>query len=143
MIFKSYMDETGIQGGAPYCTIGGFIGPIGDWESLERDWKFVLDSYMPDLPEKERYFHALEFYGDNKKYRRWKKGKKRSLEDALFEVINQTKILLFSSTVDNQLFLSMTEDERRFLTGGIHDGMRWRKDGARRLVMRGVDLRSV
>ena len=130
MVIKSYMDEAGIERNAPYCTIAGYIGPKEEWDSFERDWQFVLGAYMQDVPEEGRYFHALEFYGGDKKFRHWKRSKRESFENALFETIKDYAIRLFSSTVNSRIFFSFTEDERRYLTGGMHNGMKWKKHGA-------------
>ncbi len=37
---------------------------------------------------------------------------------------------LFCSSVDVQVFRSLTEDERRWLTGGVHNGIKWKAHGA-------------
>ncbi len=78
MIFKSFMDEAGIQMADPYCTIAGYSARVDEWLHFEHDWCFVLDEYMRGIPAPERYFHALEFYSSYKKYRAWKPGKRES-----------------------------------------------------------------
>jgi hypothetical protein len=115
MIFRSYMDEAGIDGQAPYVSIAGYVAPVSEWEKFENDWHFVLNEYMKDISEPLRYFHALEFYGNAEKYRRWTPSKRASFINALFRTA---------------AFLSMTEDERRYLTGGVHNGMKWKTHGA-------------
>src|ERR1035438_7875259 len=130
MVFESYMDEAGIDARAPFCSVAGYIAPKDEWERFESDWRFVLNDYMRDVPEVQRYFHALEFYGNYPKYRRWKPSKRRSYIDALFRVINDRKVALFLSSVDRNAFFSLTEDERRYLTGGLHNGMKWKTHGA-------------
>jgi hypothetical protein len=125
-MFKSYMDETGITAGDRYCTIGGYVGLAEAWERIEHDWKFVLDNF--EVP----YFHALEFYGDDKKkfYVGWKEGERRAFIDALFDCLKDRDVSLFGTAIDVDVFKSLTEDERRYLTGGQHNGMKWIKHGA-------------
>lgn len=129
-VYKSCMDETGIQRRDRFCTVGGYIMPASDWDDFDHDWRFVLGQYMRDVPEEKRYFHALELYGSDKKYANWKRSKRHSFIEALFGVIHKFDPALFSSTVDSEIFFSMTEDERRYLTGGLHNGMKWKAHGA-------------
>jgi hypothetical protein len=124
------MDETGIQRHDRFCTVSGYIMTASQWDDFDRQWRFVLAQYMRDIPEPQRYFHALEFYGSDKKYSTWSRGKKNSFIKALFGVIHDFGPTLFSSTVDSEIFFSMTEDERRYITGGIHNGMKWKSHGA-------------
>ena len=130
MIFRSFMDEAGIQHRDAYLSIAGYVARADEWDRFESDWKFVLNQYMSDLPESERYFHALEFYENRKKYRSWTRGKKESFENALFGVLRDSDVSLYSCALQRELFLSMTEDERRLLTGGVHNGMKWIQWGA-------------
>jgi hypothetical protein len=78
------------------------------------------------------YFHALEFYGDDKKkfYVGWKEGERRAFIDALFDCLKDRDVSLFGTAIDVDVFKSLTEDERRYLTGGQHNGMKWIKHGA-------------
>jgi hypothetical protein len=131
-MYKSYADEANIQRGDPYCTVAGYSADVTEWAKFEAHWRFVLNEYMRDFPERERYFHALEFYdySSKSKYAKWTQGKRRSFIDALFKVISDFNLPLFSSTIDARVFFSLTEDERRFLSGGLHNGMRWKTHGA-------------
>jgi hypothetical protein len=124
------MDEAGIQTRDAYLCIAGYVAASNEWDLFERDWKFVLAQYMGEMPEADRFFHSCEFYENRKKYRFWSKGKKRSFEMALFGVLRDSNVKLYSASVDTQTFLSLTEDERRRLTGGVHNGMKWIQWGA-------------
>jgi hypothetical protein len=128
-VHKSFMDETGIQRNDPYCTIAGYVGTAAEWERFSSDWRFVLQAYMQNIPPNQRYFHALEFYGNDRKYKNWTSGKRNSFMEALFSVINDYDLALFSGTVDSRIFFLLSEDERRYLTGGIHNGFKWKKSG--------------
>jgi hypothetical protein len=125
-VFKAYLDETGIQRHDPYCIIAGYVGEVCEWKKVGWDWKFVLDAF------KVPYFHALEFYGDDEKklYRGWKPGKRAAFLNALFDCLRDHKVWLISSAVDVRAFWSFTEDERRYVTGGVHNGMKWKSSGA-------------
>jgi Protein of unknown function (DUF3800) len=130
MNFSSYMDETGIQTADPYCSIGGYAAPVQEWEAFDHDWRFVLNEYMRGIPQLERHFHALEFYGYHKKYRTWSAAKRESFVNALFNTISGFDLTLFCSSIDVQMFLSLTRDERTWLTGGQHNGLKWKRNGA-------------
>jgi len=130
MIFRSFMDEAGIGTGDAYLSIAGYIAQANEWDLFEKDWKFVLQRYMGDLPENEQYFHSKEFYENRKHYRTWKKSKKESFENALFGIVRDSNVSLYSCSLQREVFLSLTEDERRLLTGGIHNGMKWVEWGA-------------
>src|SRR5579872_308848 len=122
--FKSYLDETGIQSQDPYCVIAGYVGNIAEWKNVEHDWRFVIDEF------KVPYFHALEFYGDDEKYKDWKSGKRSAFINALFDCIRDHEVWLVTSAVDVPAFRLLTEDERRYVTGGMHNGIKWKKMGA-------------
>ena len=129
-VYKSYMDETGMQRQDRYCTIAGYVMPAVKWDDFNSHWNFVLKEYMRDVFEPERHFHALEFYGSDKKYSKWSKAKRKSFIEALFHVIHHFDPALFASSVDRDIFMALTMDERTYLTGGLHNGMKWKKDGA-------------
>ncbi|MGD0973745.1 MAG: DUF3800 domain-containing protein [Candidatus Korobacteraceae bacterium] len=123
-IFKSHMDETGIQWDDPYCTIAGHVGRCQEWERLEHDWRFVLAEF------KVEYFHSLEFYGSDEKYKNWKPGKRKAFIKNLFDCLQHRDLRLVGSSIDVKLFRSLTEDERHYITGGHHNGMKWTSPGA-------------
>lgn len=123
-LYRSYMDETGIQRGDRVCTVAGYVATVEAWGELERRWRFVLDAFHIE------YFHALEFYGKDAKYKGWNRGKRAAFINALFECLAECDLRPVSSAIDCDLFWSLTEDERHYVTGGIHDGMRWRRSGA-------------
>jgi hypothetical protein len=126
--YKSYMDETGIQSNDPWCAIAGYVADANEWARFDRQWNWVIEEYCRWPGEK--YFHALEFYGNHAKYRSWKLARRESFINALYDTIRDFHIALFSSAVDVPTFKAFTEDERRYLTGGWHNGMRWKSEGA-------------
>jgi hypothetical protein len=130
-MFKFYADETGIQFKDRYCTIAGYVGDIQQWDGVEHDWNFVLDEFKVPLDDSGlRYFHALEFYGSGKKYRNWSKSKRRAFFDALADCLRDHEVRVLASSIDVQIFNSLTEDERHYVTGGFHNGMKWKYPGA-------------
>jgi len=130
MIFRSYVDEAGLSEKQRYVSLAGYVAPACEWEKFERDWSFVLSEFMRGIPEPSHYFHAKEFYQNREPYRSWSSSKRRSFEDALFKAIADRDVAVYMSCVDREVFFSMTEDERRYLTGGIHNGMKWVTWGA-------------
>jgi hypothetical protein len=123
-VLKAYLDETGVDGDAPYCVITGYVGDKLEWEKVDRDWKYVLEEF------KVPYFHALEFYGEDEKYENWKEGKRSAFIKALFDCTKNHGVWLVSCAVDSREFRGLTEDERRMVTGGVHNGMKWKSHGA-------------
>jgi hypothetical protein len=120
------MDETGISEGDRYCTVAGYVGLADAWSRIEHDWNFVLDQF------KVPYFHAMEFYGEDKNnfYTNWTESKRRAFINALFDCLKNRAVSLFGASIDVDVFNSLTEDERRYLTGGQHNGIKWVAQGA-------------
>lgn len=85
-MFKSYMDEAGIQFNDAYCTIGGYVGDVVEWEKVERDWNFALSEF------KVPYFHALEFYGSDSRYKNWKDSKRAVFINLLFDCLRDHEL---------------------------------------------------
>jgi len=123
-VYKSYMDETGIQRRDRFCTIAGYVATADEWDELERRWRFVLDAYHV------KYFHALEFYGGTEPYKGWKRSKRDSFINAVFDCVAECDLRPVASAIDCDIFWSLTEDERHYITGGFHNGVRWKRPGA-------------
>jgi hypothetical protein len=124
IVYKSYLDETGIKSDDPFCIIAGYVGDVREWQKVDDDWKFVLADF--GVP----YFHALAFYRREDKCANWKASKRVAYINALFDCIRDHEVWLVTSAVEVPIFLSLTEDERRIVTGGEHNGLKWKSMGA-------------
>ena len=78
-MLQGYLDESGIQEGAPLCLIGGFFGGPGQFKKFGKAWQTVLNQY--EVQE----FHAKEYWAFDSKgkraahpYRNWTEDKTQS-----------------------------------------------------------------
>jgi hypothetical protein len=121
-MIDAYLDESGIQAGAPVCVIAGYYGGQGQWRKFEADWKKLLQRF--DLPMEK--FHAKDllkragFFHDRE---RWTADKHERFLVAAGETITRWKVYPVSSSVIVRDFNSFSEIHRRFLTGAtLKDG---------------------
>jgi len=112
-------DESGIQAGAPYCLISGYIGSAKEWLAFEPQWEAVLKGAGV------QWFHARQFFGRGNDGRRlgpygaWTDDDARVFLSKLAGVINQRRLRPIGVAVDTGAFNALTEGERRWLTGGL------------------------
>lgn len=125
------MDESGIQESAAFCIVAGYVGSVAHWTKFEPVWKKILDKN--GIPE----FHAKRFFAkDNKTglrvgdYKGWDDSKADAFLSSLTETVGSYKLRALASSISVPMFLSYTEDERRFLTGGQYWNGKWKRSGA-------------
>ena len=120
-MFKALFDESGIDRQTGYFLLCGFQGKGHTWRKFERDWSRVLREYNVEQ------FHAKDFYSrrpdgslkgsyshlDNHEANRFI----ADLEDC----VPTHKLKTIGSIVNIDDFHSLSEDERRYVTGA-----RWR-----------------
>ena len=130
-MLRSYMDESGIQDSAPFCVVAGYVGSVAHWKKFEPAWKKELEK--TGIPE----FHAKRFFAKDDKtglrvgdYKGWDDSKANAFLNSLLETIARYKLRALASSVSVPLFLSYSEDERRFLTGGQYWNGKWKRSGA-------------
>ena len=128
------MDESGIHDDARVCVVAGYVGPIEEWAGFRQDWNGTLDKYKV---KRECGFHARLFFRrhlsgkpQHEHYRHLSAEDAENFLGALVGAITGSNLRLIGSAVDVPLFRSLTEDERRYLTGGLHNGRKWTRQGA-------------
>ena len=130
VMFGGYFDESGISDEADVTLVAGFLGGPPAMQRIGKEWNRVLRRYGVTVP-----FHAIEFYAPPEKikfstsnpYRGWSKTKRSNYEKALIGVLRKYNAHLVVSLVDAVCFRSRTEDERKWMTGGVQNTMNLRK----------------
>jgi hypothetical protein len=124
----TFADESGIQGGAPYCIISGYIASPRQWLSFEAAWQRVLAEF--DVP----YFHSKEFFNRSQGhgvYKHLSSAEAMRFLRALLATMQTHRLSPIGGAVDVQAFDALTLGERRFLTGGnFTESGRWLSSGA-------------
>ena len=131
-MFGGYFDESGIGDDSEVTVIAGFMGGPHALGRVGKEWNKVLDRYGVKVP-----FHAIEFYAPPDKiktsrsnpYRGWSQTKRNRYIDDLIAVLRKYSIRLIVNMVDSVAFRSRSEDERKWMTGGVPNVMnpqKWR-----------------
>jgi hypothetical protein len=113
-----YADESGIQAGAPFCVVAGYIGNPETWETLRRSWKKVINGF--GVTE----FKSTEFFTRNTlgqrvgEYEGWSNKKARRYLAALTDLIHGANIEPIGVGIIWAAFKALSIGERRYLTGG-------------------------
>jgi hypothetical protein len=119
-MIQGYLDESGIQEGAPVCVVGGFFGGPGQFKRFGKAWQDTLNKY------KISEFHAKEFWAFTAnaeragQYGSWSDNRARSFIRELTEVIYEfgRKIHPIATVLVVDSFNRLTYNQRRYLTGG-------------------------
>jgi hypothetical protein len=117
-MIQAYIDESGIQAGAPICLVGGYFGGIGQWKRFQIKWQRILDK------EGIEEFHAIKFWARNPhgervgEYKEWSDGRSDKFLNALVDVIAEHRIHPVTSALVVGEFKKLSHNQRRFLTGG-------------------------
>jgi hypothetical protein len=128
-MLQGYLDESGIQDGAPVCLVAGYFGGQGQWRKVGQSWERILVQY--GVPE----FHASRFWAFKAgaervgPYKGWSKDKAEQFLYELVEVINRHKIHPVSTVLVVDAFQRLTYNQRRFLTGGALNNGRFVTSG--------------
>jgi hypothetical protein len=119
-MLQGYLDESGIQDGAPVCIVAGYFGGPGQWKKLGNEWTGVLRDF--NVPE----FHAKQFWAFNEKrervgpYKGWDDRRADDFLGRLRAIIyaRRNKIHPVSAALVVESFNKLSHNQRRFLTGG-------------------------
>jgi len=128
----AYFDESGITDTSEVTVIAGFLGGPPALNLIGKSWNKVLRRYDVTVP-----FHAIEFYAPPAKirlstsnpYRGWSKTRRRNFINDLIGVLRKYNAPLIVNLVDAVAFRACSEDERKWMTGGIPNVMnpqKWR-----------------
>jgi hypothetical protein len=127
VMVQIFIDESGIHAGAPVCVIGGYRGSERQWKKLERLW--TADGCSIELHAK-RFFARTPAGRLVSPYADWDEEKARGFLNCRLEAINEANIYPVAAMIDVAAFRSLTDDERRHLTGGLWREGKWRFSGA-------------
>jgi hypothetical protein len=122
-MFKAYLDESGIHEQAHTCVVAGYTGNVAAWKKFDRAWARLLRNH--NVPE----FHAQRFWSYQKggagkrasPYSDWPEQKAFKFKDEAFSIIQESRIAPVASAVLLEDWNSLTEKQRRFLTGGDYN----------------------
>lgn len=112
-----YADESGIHSDASYCVICGYFASPRQWRLFEESWTLTLQAY--GVPE----FHAYDFFTRGVKrsghYRDWARERAKAFINGLLSNVASCRLHPVGGAVDVRGFKEFSDDERRFLTGGV------------------------
>jgi hypothetical protein len=126
-MIEVYVDESGIHDGASFCVVGGYRGSQRQWRDLQSRW--TADGCQTE-------FHAKDFFGRDPNgqrvppYNGWTDAKAKAYLDCRLDAINRTNIFPVGAMIDVRWFRTLSENERRHLTGGQWRKGKWRVSGA-------------
>src|SRR5262245_6821218 len=127
----AYLDESGIQAGARFAAVGGFIGSPRQWDLFDVAWHRAL-SVAPEL----QGFHAVDFFGQRGAYRTLGEPTRATISRGLFSALDSHRLTPFGVLLDLDVFNGLTHKTRRFLTGATilshSQGDKWVDSGAPR-----------
>jgi hypothetical protein len=135
MTLLAYGDESGTQQGAPFCLVLGYIASPRQWKLFRREWTGAL-SVLPEPPnDKQREFHAWEFFqrqaweSSRNPYHGWSDKKAADFLSDLLDAIHRYDLQPIGAAVNAADFFAYSEDQRRYLTGAaLRLRTTWRED---------------
>ena len=108
--------------------MAGYLASSRQWARVIREWEGVRQTFSAPVFHAQRFFTTEGFKSD---YAGWDQEKRESYVLALVEVLTSHRLTRINHGVDVAAFLSLSEDERRHLTGGIlsKDYSKWKRQG--------------
>jgi hypothetical protein len=132
-MYKLLADESGLKKRSEkYCVVSGFVGSADQWDMFNEKWPVALHEAGVLV------FHAMEFWKKKDRdgaicrpapYDKWKESDDVAFIASLLDVIRQAKLRPVSTAVDIDLFLSLSRDERRWLTTSSSYDNNWDNRG--------------
>ncbi|HEY5177845.1 MAG TPA: hypothetical protein VII95_20010 [Terriglobales bacterium] len=132
-MYKLLADESGLKKRCEkYCVVSGFVGSADQWDTFNEKWPIMLHKAGVSV------FHALEFWKRADKdgvicrpepYTKWKESDDVAFIRSLLDVVTQANLRPVSMAVDIDLFLSLSHDERRWLTTSSLYDKNWDQRG--------------
>jgi hypothetical protein len=113
----TYADESGIEDGAPFCIVGGYMASPHQWKAFRKDWAAALGEFgfRPGSEE----FHSKVFFNHQAPYRSWGHERCATFLRRLLDVINRRQVVPVAGVVDVAAFNALPLEQRQFETGGI------------------------
>lgn len=129
VLFKSYMDESGIHGGSKVCVVAGFVASEKCCEGLEYAWRELLKRRHVSV------FHSKDFAASRGEFKDWiEPDKEDFVIDALATIARsmpESQGRIIGAAIKTAIFFALSLDERRWLTGGIvKPSGKWIQSGA-------------
>ncbi len=127
----AYLDESGVHGDADVCVVAGYFGGVNQWRQFERQWKSILVKF--DISG----FHAHRFWAKSHgrsvgEYIGWDKARRDRLIRELTSAITSRRIYPVAGAVDVKEWRSLTDDQRKWLSGAVTQGETFLDPGARK-----------
>ena len=134
-MYKLIADESGYSEQEKACVVTGFVGHESQWDDCTAKWDSVLNKFGVEA------FHGIDFWDwhldDETKevvrehpYEGWADDDDYAFINELLTVIEDAKLAKSGAAIDVSLFLSLSEDERRWLTTSAVFGKDWVQRGS-------------
>jgi hypothetical protein len=128
-MFKGYMDEsdTGFDG-LQASIVAGFIGNGTECERVENEWKKLVK------PIGE--FHAKNFFKRHSDgsmagmYKHISVDEAESCAISLVDLLSKSQLEPIGMALDSKCFMTLSQDERRWMTSAVVHGRTWPMEGA-------------
>ena len=105
----AYFDESRMDDGKPFPTIGGYVSTVGNWLELNVRWRSELKNVGLTS------FHAKDCWANKGQFadrEKWPTTAKRELVDSLLNIILQFSLRCFVCTLDNGAYLEASQDRQ-------------------------------
>jgi hypothetical protein len=122
---KSYIDDSGVQD-PKVCGLAGFVGTTLQMDRLDTRWKVILNKF--EVPP-DKGFHSDQFFHHQGCFKGWNTDKWEAFLNQLLDAIHASRVICIGGLVDVAYFTSLSEDERRWITGGFR-GRQWDSEGS-------------
>lgn len=127
-MFKGLFDESRISKKDEACVVAGFAGTGDECDRVAEEWKAVVKP----LGE----FHGLEFFSRNPDgsmtgiYKHLNVEEAESCAIRLIDLLKASKLTPIGMAIATQVFMSLSEDERRYMTSAVLPRKSWKNEGA-------------
>jgi hypothetical protein len=108
------------------CGLAGFVGTTLQMDRLDKRWKAILEKF--EVPP-EKGFHSDQFFHHEGFFKGWDTATWRAFLNHLLDAIYRSRVICIGGMVDVAYFKSLSEDERRWITGGFR-GRQWDSEGS-------------
>ncbi len=114
----AYGDDSGSEEDARFCIVSGYIGSPRQWDSFEKAWAAILDTYqVPEFHSKD--FFPLQRRGHVAPFKDWSAAKASEFLGELLGILDRhRRIAPIGRAINVKDFQALPYDDRRLLTGG-------------------------